>query len=303
MREQDVHTTGDAKNLRARRPRWTHGVGCAALALVCVMAGCGDDGGESSSSNEGTSTNNAATSTNSGSTGTNNTATTPDASEDVQDTEDASEDDVSADVAEDVEPDAPDWPCEVAWVPIKPNTTQGVEIFAYEASRLDATDAVQGSDISIACSQPGVQPWTDVNYNQAIQACASVGGRLCTGAEWDDACTGPGGAQPYPYGDRYDPDACNVLESPNGCLTGSCSTAPTGAYERCRSPIEVFDLSGNVSEWVVDQRPFGEEAFDVRGGSYQSANDNTIRCRNAQLSMPRESSMPTLGFRCCRQGR
>lgn len=183
--------------------------------------------------------------------------------------------------------------CEQVW-----RQLGGFEMFAFEASRPDATAQAAGEDGASVCSREGVLPWTEVSWVEAAEACESIGARLCTGAEWDGGCRGEGRAI-FPYGQDYDPEACNVLESPDGCFN-ACRLVTTGQYERCVSASGVHDMSGNAAEWVADRRPFGDEAYDVRGGSYFSADDNTIRCRNANLSREPTFTNPDLGFRCCR---
>ena len=58
----------------------------------------------------------------------------------------------------------------------------------YEASRPDATATLGGTLQNVTCSKPGVQPWTNVTYPTAVQACEAVGARLCTEAEWQQMC-------------------------------------------------------------------------------------------------------------------
>ncbi len=64
----------------------------------------------------------------------------------------------------------------------------GVEIMKYEASQPDATGTSTGTDTNFACSKPNVLPWSNVTYPQADAACASIGARLCTEAEWQSMC-------------------------------------------------------------------------------------------------------------------
>jgi hypothetical protein len=65
------------------------------------------------------------------------------------------------------------------------------QIFAYEASRPDATGSSAGSASAAACSRSGVVPWSNVTHPQAEAACATIGARLCTETEWQTACQGP----------------------------------------------------------------------------------------------------------------
>jgi formylglycine-generating enzyme required for sulfatase activity len=211
-----------------------------------------------------------------------------DGAEEVADAADGSDDDMGRDAA-DVEPDAAPEGC-IEWVG---------EVFKFEASRPDATVDSHGLDGSAACSRSGVLPWVDVTWEEASAACASVGASLCAGPVWDAACKGEGGTR-YPYGDAYDSDACNVLESPDGCLN-ACRAVPTGTYLACVSAAGAHDMSGNVGEWVADPRPFGDDVeYEVRGGSYFSADDATIQCRDGHTWRPPETRSPELGFRCCR---
>lgn len=189
----------------------------------------------------------------------------------------------------DAEPDTAEHSC-VVWVG---------DVFKYEASRPDATPTSHGLASDTVCSQAGRLPWVDVTWEEASAACASVGATLCDGVVWNAACRGEGDTR-YPYGDDYEPEACNVLESPDGCLN-ACRVVPTGSYERCVSALGALDMSGNVGEWVADERPFGEDVqYEVRGGSYFSADDATIQCRDGHTWRPPDTRSPELGFRCCR---
>jgi hypothetical protein len=62
----------------------------------------------------------------------------------------------------------------------------------YEASREDATQGGPGTnEDNGAFSQNRVIPWFGAGLEQARTACATVGKRLCTTAEWTEACGGP----------------------------------------------------------------------------------------------------------------
>lgn len=49
----------------------------------------------------------------------------------------------------------------------------------HAASRLDATATSAGRDESYATTRPGVIPWTDVRFEQAVEACGRAGKFLC----------------------------------------------------------------------------------------------------------------------------
>lgn len=88
------------------------------------------------------------------------------------------------------------------WITI-PGTSPAVQIQKWEASRPDATSTSSGSVATHLCSKQGVLPWTNVTHPQAQAACAAIGARLCTEAEWERMCdprpqypvTGPAAGQ------------------------------------------------------------------------------------------------------------
>jgi hypothetical protein len=74
------------------------------------------------------------------------------------------------------------------WVTVPGSAAQ---IMKYEASRPNATATNVGTQQTHVCSRVGAQPWTNVTYPQAVAACATVGARLCTEAEWERMCGPP----------------------------------------------------------------------------------------------------------------
>ena len=164
----------------------------------------------------------------------------------------------------------------------------GVSIDPYEASRPDATADAEGENQSLACSRVGVLPWREANYETAVRTCDANGKRLCTQEEWEFAC---GGAahRAYPYGGGGpDQRACNGATQP-----GPERLLPTGDREDCVTPEGVFDLSGNVAEWVD-----GRFGTGLSGGHYASP-DGHLRC-DAHQGLNGGVLRPQNGFRCCR---
>jgi len=76
-------------------------------------------------------------------------------------------------------------PVGISWV----NIGNGVQMAEYEMSKPDATGTDPGSVTAHACSKAGVEPWVDVTYPQAVAACATIGGRLCSEEEWHRSCS------------------------------------------------------------------------------------------------------------------
>jgi hypothetical protein len=88
-----------------------------------------------------------------------------------------------------------------------------------------------------AVSVAGVAPTACIDWFQAAQACRLSGKRLITNLEWQDAAAGT----PDP-GDAPGIDDCNTSGGPSN----------TGSRTNCKSSWGVFDMIGNVDEWVAD---------------------------------------------------
>ncbi len=86
------------------------------------------------------------------------------------------------------------------------------------------------------------------NYYQAQLYCDWIGARLCTEAEWERAANGPGpDKRDWPWGN----------DPPNAVLTnipsvGSGFVEPVDSHPLGASPEGVYNMTGNVYEWVRD---------------------------------------------------
>lgn len=112
----------------------------------------------------------------------------------------------------------------------------------------------------------GQKPESWMSYYDVKHACEAQGKRLCEKEEWTFACEGPK-MQPYPYGDGYhrDATACNI-DNPipreiKNVLKVSERTSkegkildgllvPAGSNPKCVSPFGVYDMVGNIDEFV-----------------------------------------------------
>ena len=161
-------------------------------------------------------------------------------------------------------------------------------------------------------NQVGVKPTVAVTWDEARELCATEGKRLCTADEWTQACEGPEHA-PYPYGFTRNGEACNhdrqyIIPDDNAYQNPATraqevervsQSEPSGARAGCASSYGVFDMTGNVDEWVLN------EAGSERGPEYQSGLKGGYwgpvrnRCRPATTDHNRWHHGYQIGFRCC----
>lgn len=163
-------------------------------------------------------------------------------------------------------------------------------------------------------NQRGAKPPVMVSFYDAEQRCAAAGKRLCSESEWVAACEGPD-ETPFPYGYRRSPAACNFdnkwtdpnlkrvyspdAEVQRAELARLDRSQPSGARPECRSGFGVFDLTGNVDEWVRadqerKQRRSGVAA--LKGGAWGHVRN---ACRPVTTSHPPDFTYYFIGFRCC----
>jgi formylglycine-generating enzyme required for sulfatase activity len=115
------------------------------------------------------------------------------------------------------------------------------------------------------------------NRWQAAAYCAHVGRRLCTEAEWERAANGPGPQKRlHPWGDEpFSPERVNVPS------VGTGYVEPVHWFEDGQSVEGVFNLAGNVYEWVYDEYGLYEDRDDGTAlvnprNSPESASDDVI---------------------------
>jgi protein-disulfide isomerase/uncharacterized membrane protein/thiol-disulfide isomerase/thioredoxin len=166
-------------------------------------------------------------------------------------------------------------------------------IDAFESS-MDKT----GKAVSVPNVMPAFASWFD-----ADRACKAAGKRMCTEEEWVSACIGeaandhnkngkfvdgPVVGRLYPYGPFYVKGTCRDTEDK---LVGKPTR--TGSLAGCRTPEGVYDLSGNVYEWIGTT---AEEAA-MMGGDFRTKTSGTCRRRAATYGAGYKNE--TIGFRCC----
>ena len=150
-----------------------------------------------------------------------------------------------------------------------------------------------------AISRAGARPAVKVSHHQAKAACALAGKRLCRRAEWTAACRGGDAGRRYPYGMKYQKKRCH--DRPLAKQRGVVAPLPTGSLQGCRTPAGVYDLSGNVWEWLADTGPDGNPA-DLVGGGFgnDDSEGSLLACvSSSRLGQPATQQREEIGFRCC----
>lgn len=188
-----------------------------------------------------------------------------------------------------------------------------VEIVGEKGVPHSPYEAVTGKRVK-AQSKVGVIPQAHISRNEAEAACKLAHKRLCTEEEWVTACKGENPTK-FPYGDERKPKLCNdhgTAPLPRICPGADEATmfgpecmndprlnqqshtlAKTGAHEKCKNSFGVFDMVGNVHEWVAD--PNGT----FRGGYYLDTTLNGEGCNYRTDAHDATYHDYSTGFRCC----
>ncbi len=160
----------------------------------------------------------------------------------------------------------------------------------------------------------GTIPQGYISGVQAAVACDAAGKRLCSSAEWLAACRGPSSSV-WPYGEDHQSSACNddypghPVVDLFGTSTGiwdaehmndpginqqSGTVAAGGAHPGCVGHWGIYDMHGNLHEWVSD--PSGT----FRGGFYADAKVNGAGCLYVTTAHTFGYHDYSTGFRCCK---
>lgn len=213
----------------------------------------------------------------------------------------------------------------------------------YEAHlvRADALDVVLPHDETpkrevgiVARSRAGFTPQGYVNRADAARACKGAQKRLCTAKEWYQACIGPSKTK-YPYGPAEEPKRCNTGKPhlmqrlfgggvPYTYLNHFNSPklhhepgflAKTGEHETCVNEYGLYDMVGNLHEWVADDvskrlpdevpleyghKLLGADGSGVfMGGYFSSQGEHGHGCTYATATHAPDYHDYSTGFRCC----
>lgn len=161
-----------------------------------------------------------------------------------------------------------------------------------------------------APNEKGVRPKVMASYRSAASWCGKRGKRVCSEREWELACEGPE-HRPLAYGWSVDRNACNSNKPWRPVdfdrFVGSFDIAlreaeklwqgtPSGRYATCTSPFGVFDMNGNVEEWVTS-RDGRAWPGSLMGGFWAKP---WTGCRGTNDAHAPTFAFYETGFRCCK---
>ncbi len=133
-------------------------------------------------------------------------------------------------------------------------------------------------------------PAAEVSYFDAETYCKAIGARIPTMKEWVKAARGTDG-RTYPWGNEFQAGAANTNElEKNG-------TVPVGSFEKGKSPYGLYDMAGNVWEWVDSWDESKRYRFMMGGSYFENDRQNTTI---SQLSSIPDDMHLYLGFRCAK---
>ena len=176
---------------------------------------------------------------------------------------------------------------------------EGFWIDTYEVTNTQYASFIHATGYEAPATWTGTEPPAGkenhpvecVRYQDAEAYARWAGKELPTSQQWTRAFRGES-VSFFPWGDNYKPGMANTLENTVE------ATAAVDATPEDVSPFEVYNLVGNVCEYVRGETTFiGNRCVMVKGGVIQVTRLYT-RYRGTRLMMLYGAALPGVGFRC-----
>ena len=161
----------------------------------------------------------------------------------------------------------------------------------------------------------GQIPQNLTSWQEAKDTCEGLGKRLCSPDEHTFACEGEAitphvtgfvrDGKKCSYDRQYIPRTFNFLKREACAADPACAAAlaaidqrvPSGSMPDCKSDSGIYDLNGNVNEWVeIPDRGLAKRA-GLKGGWWGPVRD---RCRPITTFHGESDFGYEVGFRCCK---
>lgn len=156
----------------------------------------------------------------------------------------------------------------------------------------------------------GAKPLVMQSYEMAKRWCGARGKRVCTEQEWELACEG-GEHRPLAYGWAVDVSLCNSnkkwrafdvtkLQSERKEVVRAeverlWQGTPSGFFRTCVSRFGIYDMMGNVEEWVTTRKT-RKRPGALMGGFWAKP---WTGCRGTNDAHEPTFTFYETGFRCC----
>ncbi len=197
---------------------------------------------------------------------------------------------------------------------IDPRTdSKTTHCFAY----FEGVSAEEGAvtDVNVCMDQfeapnlRGEKPFVMKSFNAATKWCGERNKRVCSEQEWETACEGPE-LRPLAYGWHVDTALCNSnkgwrpFDTTKLYSEGAAATkeiehlwqgSPSGAYATCASSFGIYDMMGNVEEWVATRH--GRKFPGALMGGFWAK--PWTGCRGTNDAHEPTFTFYETGFRCC----
>lgn len=142
-------------------------------------------------------------------------------------------------------------------------------------------------------------PVNCVSFDEAKAYCAAYDKRLPREEEWEWAARGGPKALRYPWGaaDAAADELCWSRPHQKR-LSKRGSTCKAGSFPMDKTPDGIFDLAGNLSEWVIGTSQKRHYAA-LRGASFWAVDDGYVKAALWGFDSPAPRS-EVFGFRCAK---